>query len=119
MDKHKRYYVPSNGTEGCGFTDHYCANCIHEKFMHTNNHGDTQCEILNNSFLNWPQPIEEWVYDENNKPICTNFKKWDWGKDDDGNWIEPTPPPFDDPNQLVMPFLFDELEIPKQQYQTT
>lgn len=49
---------------------------------------------------------DEWVYDENDRPTCTAFVKWDWGRDDDGNWIEPVIPPPDDPNQLVMPFIF-------------
>jgi hypothetical protein len=37
----------------------------------------------------------------------------DWDKDDDGNWIEPAPPPIDDPNQLCLPFIFDEIGIKK------
>lgn len=54
---------------------------------------------------------EEWIYDENERPTCTAWKKWDWGRDDDGNWIDPPEPPIDDPRQLCMPFIFDELNI--------
>jgi len=41
------------------------------------------------------------------------MEEWDWGRDDDGNWIAPLETPPDDPNQLCFPFLFDELEILK------
>lgn len=68
--------------------------------------------------VNDPKYPEEWTYDANGSPVCTAWQKWDWGKDDDGNWIEPAPPPIDDPRQLTMPFIFDELNIPKQQTQT-
>ena len=114
-------YRPSNGTEGLGFVEHYCANCIHGKYEHTGDTNDNPCEILTRSFMcgiddkDYP---EEWQYDDSNRPTCTAWKKWDWGRDDDGNWIEPAPPPTDDPNQLCMPFLFDELEIPKITKQT-
>lgn len=54
---------------------------------------------------------EEWIYDKDDKPTCTAFVKWDWGRDDDGNWIEPAPVPPEDPNQLVMPFILEELGI--------
>jgi len=56
---------------------------------------------------------EEWIYNEHGKPTCTKYVKWDWGKDDDGNWIEPPPPPIDDPNQLCLPFILDEIGVPK------
>ena len=107
-------YRPSNGTEGMIFVDEYCSHCIHEKFMHTQVHGDLQCEIFDKTLIydvkdkEYP---EEWTYDENGHGICTKFKKFDWGRDDDGEWKDPPPPPTDDPNQLVIPFIFDELEI--------
>ena len=113
------HYMPSNGTEGMGFMEHYCGNCIHEKFMHTNRDGDKQCEVLNRCFFNAPDPQPEWIYDENDQPICTEFKKFDWGRDDDENGLnEPPEPPTDDPNQLCLPFLFDELEIKKYDHST-
>lgn len=56
---------------------------------------------------------DEWTYDEHGKPICTKYKYWDWGRDDDGNWIDPTPIYPDDPNQLCLPFIFDEIGIQK------
>lgn len=114
-------YRPSNGTEGMCFVDTYCCNCIHEKFMHTQVRGDLQCDILDRTMLydvkdkEYP---EEWTYDDKGHGICTKFKKFDWGKDDDGNWVDPPPPPTDDPNQLVMPFIFDELKIEKHEQAT-
>lgn len=119
MKEDKNYYTPSNGTEGCGFVENFCAHCIHEKFMHTQNDNDLKCEILTTSFLNWPDPVEEWVYDENEQPTCTAYKKWDWGRDDEDGFNEPPEIPPDDPNQLCLPFIFDELNIKKQELQTT
>lgn len=105
-------WTPSNGSEGSWFTETYCEHCIHEKFVHTNNHADCKCEILSRSFLTWPDPLEEWIYDDNGEPKCTNHKRWDWGShDDDGGLNIPPPVIPDDPNQLCMPFIFDELNI--------
>lgn len=117
MAEERRKYQPSNGTEGCGFIECYCLNCINEKFMHTQKHGDLQCDILNRTMLfnvkdkEYP---EEWTYNEEGNPICTAFKKFDWGSDDDEDGLnEPPPLPTDDPNQLCLPFLFDEIGVPK------
>lgn len=103
-------YRPSNGTEGEYFMDKYCGHCIHDN-------GDNKvCDIMMRSMcfdIEEKEYPEEWTYDENDKPTCTAWKKWDWGRDDDGNWIEPVIPPPDDPNQLCLPFIFDELGIPK------
>jgi hypothetical protein len=101
-------YRPSNGTEGEGFMGCFCYQCIHD------NGDDKLCEIISLTMcldVNDKDYPEEWTYDEQNNPTCTKFVKWDWGKDDDGNWIQPSPPPIDDPNQLCLPFIFDELGI--------
>lgn len=108
-----RKYRPSNGTEGMIFSDHFCDKCLNQ---HPDPDCKPQCMILMRAFmyeLKDKEYPEEWQYDENDIPTCTAFVKWDWGKDDDGNWKEPPPPPIDDPAQLIMPFIFDELEIPK------
>lgn len=103
-------YRPSNGTEGMGFTECYCSNCIHEKFMHTQNHDDKKCDILSRSFLfelgdeEYP---EEWVYIDG-KPTCTAYQHWDWFGGPWGNdFQEPPPDPVDDPAQLMFPFMID------------
>lgn len=111
-----KLYRPSNGDEGRCFADSFCMNCIHGKYEHTGDVNDNPCEILSRSFLaeiNDPLYPKEWVYGEDGKPTCTSFIKWDWGKDDDGNWIDPPkyPPDTDNPNQLCMPFIFEELNI--------
>lgn len=109
----ERKYRPSNGTEGEGFIEHYCRNCIHGKYEHTCDTNDNPCDILTRSLVcsiddkDYP---EEWVYNEQGRPTCKAHVPWDWQRDDDGNWIEPEPPPPYDPNQLVMPFAFEELE---------
>lgn len=111
-------YRPSNGTEGMGFTDHFCDRCIHQ-------HPDPNkecCEILMRTMcysVDHEKYPEEWTYDENGSPTCTAWKKWDWGRDDDGRWIDPPETPPDDPNQLCFPFLFCELEINQIKKQTT
>lgn len=111
-------YRPSNGTEGMAFTDHFCDRCIHQ-------HPDwagRQCNILATTMVydttddRYP---EEWTYDDKGSPTCTAWKKWDWGRDDDGNWVEPPEPPVDDPNQLCFPFIFDELNINQHARRTT
>lgn len=109
-------FRPSNGTEGIIFHDAFCARCIHEKFMHTQCHGDLQCDILNRSLLfdkaEKGYPIEM-QYNNEGWPVCINWKQWDWGSDDDDNGPNEPPSVYpDDPNQLCFPFLFDELEIP-------
>lgn len=115
-----RKYRPSNGTEGCMFIEEYCLNCIHGKYEHTQNHADNPCEILTRSFLydlkdkEYP---EEWTYDDEGFPICTAYRKFDWGRDDDGNLPLDPELPTDDPNQLCLPFIFDEINIPKTQPQ--
>lgn len=116
-----RPYRPSNGSEGDCFIHTHCYNCINGKYEHTGDVNDNPCDILSRSFWceigdkNYP---EEWQYNDDGNPTCTAWTKWDWGRDDDGNWIEPAPPPIDDPNQLCMPFIFDELEIKQSQPET-
>jgi len=109
-----RKYRPSNGTEGCAFMEYFCERCIHEKFIHTMKHGDAQCNIADRSLiydLKDPEYPEEWIYDDDGHPTCTAWKKWDWGNDDDENGLNEPPPVYpDDPNQLCLPFLFEELE---------
>lgn len=86
----------------------------HERFLHTADDKDRKCEILSKSMiydLNDKEYPEEWTVDEKNNPFCTNYCFWDW--DNDGNPDDPqnpkAPVPYD-PNQLVMPFLTEELE---------
>jgi len=54
-------------------------------------------------------------------PLCEEraedyYQEW-WDDNEDGNNRKELPIPVPD-NQLVMPFIFDELEIPNQQIQT-
>ena len=105
-------YRPSNGTEGMWFEDKFCDNCINQ-----NPNPDLKpfCEILCNALcydLSDKEYPSEWTYDVNGKPTCTSFKKWDWGNDGDPN--DPENPKYvapDSPNQLVMPFLLEEIGI--------
>lgn len=112
----KRKYQPSNGTEGMYFTEEHCMQCLH---CDPDPDGKKQCEIMMRSFLysvNDPEYPSEWTYDENDKPTCTNWQKWDWGNDGDpddrDNPKAPPPPP--DPNQLDMfPLYPDETVFEK------
>lgn len=80
-------YQPSNGTEGMIFMEHFCENCIHEKYLQDPEKFDDEkdkCRILSNSMIysvNDPEYPIEWTYDENDKPTCTNWVKWDWDND--------------------------------------
>lgn len=106
-------FTPSNGTEGMIFCGAFCDRCIHEKFTHTQNHADKQCEILNASLLydfGTDKYPKEWVYNEEGWPVCTAWVKWDWNKGDDGNWNDPPEPQPDDPMQLCLPFATEEIE---------
>lgn len=109
-------FMPSNGTEGMIFTEAFCEHCLHEKFSHTQEHGDKQCDIMNRSIIHWyepkhPQYPKEWVFNTEGWPICTAWQKWDWNRDDDGNWNDPPRPEPEDPNQLVMPFIIEDVPI--------
>jgi hypothetical protein len=58
-------YTPSNGTDGMIFMSNWCDNCSKEK----------RCPILTDKLLNgYDSKKKEWVY-QDNKPICTAFKK--------------------------------------------
>lgn len=98
-------YRPSNGTEGMYFTSRFCDRCAHEKWSHTQQNGDKQCDILSRSMMcdlkdeNYPK---EWQYDKEDKPTCTMFKFHKWERDADGNWNDPAEPEFIDPNQLKL-----------------
>lgn len=105
-------FYPSNGTEGMIFTDSFCDQCLHEKFTHTQNENDASCNILMRTMVYSPKDTEyprEWIYNAEGWPTCTKWQKWDWGKDDDGNWNDPPKPGPDDPAQLLMPFDIWEL----------
>lgn len=95
-----RKYQPSNGTEGMWFTEKFCCRCIHEQAMQSSDQNGKMCEIFTKTLVTDPKDDDypgEWIYDEEGKPTCTNFKEHHWKKDDNGNWIEPE---IDDPNQL-------------------
>ena len=112
MSKPGEKYCPSNGTEGEYFMEKFCYHCIHD------NGDKVICPILMASMSYYPSDPKfpkEWIYDGLGNPTCTNHKRWDWGKDDDGNWIEPPLGPTDDPNQLCFPFIMDEIGVPKSQ----
>lgn len=106
-----RKYRPSNGTEGMSFIDDFCCNCIHE---HPNPDSKPKCDLLSASFcydINEPGYPKEWIYDENDKPTCTAFTRWDWNNDGDPNDPEnPKAPTPTDPNQLCLPFIIEEIE---------
>jgi len=101
---------PSNGTEGMIFTDKYCMNCIN---CDPNPNGKKQCMILCNSMaysINDKEYPKEWVYDENDKGICTSYQKWDWENDGDPDDLDnPKAPTPVAPNQLMLFSVADEI----------
>lgn len=88
-------YRPSNSDEGFWFISKFCENCIHGKYEHTMDLNDKPCEILSRSMFG---QANEFVYDQDNKPSCTAFRKFQWEQNENGEWNE-APPPLD-PNQL-------------------
>ena len=103
-----RKYQPSNGTEGEWFMGKFCDQCIHE---HPKPDVDPECEIIILTMglsVNHKDYPEEWCYNENDKPTCTKFQKWDWGNDYDG-FNEPPEPELIDPNQLMLFSITDEI----------
>ncbi|MEE9573009.1 MAG: hypothetical protein V3W20_08180 [Candidatus Neomarinimicrobiota bacterium] len=104
-------YQPSNGTEGMYFEEEHCLQCIN---CDPHPCGDKQCQIWCNALcysINDPEYPEEWVYDDNDKPTCTNHVKWDWGEDGDPDDPDnpKAPKPVPD-NQLFLPFVANEIE---------
>lgn len=102
MDNKVRSYCPSNGSEGEWFISQYCAKCIHEQFLHTQNGNHKTCKILSDTMVfsvNDPGYPKEWIYDNEGNPDCTAFKKWEWQFDEHGNPVEDELP-TEDPNQL-------------------
>jgi len=92
-------FMPSNGTEGMRFTEAFCDNCLHQ---HPDPDKKPQCfEILMKSLMD-EQP-DEWIFNSEGWPVCTAWKKWDWGNDRDG-WNEPPTPEPRNPRQLILPF---------------
>ena len=92
-------YRPSNGTEGMIFMDAFCGQCFHDRCQ--------DCEIVAMTMaydLTDEEYPKEWVYDNEGWPICTKWQKWDSGAGE-----EPTEPEPDDPNQLMFPFMIDEI----------
>lgn len=107
-------YRPSNGTEGDCFLSNYCAHCLYD---HPHPEKEPKCDILTASMCfgkDEPGYPQEWVWAMSDRfdgvyPTCTKYVHWDWGTDDEPN--EPPPPPEpENPNQLCMPFIIDEIE---------
>jgi hypothetical protein len=121
-----KVFMPSNGTEGMIFTDAFCDCCIHEKFSHTQNHADKKCDIMSRSIIYWYEPNnpeypKEWRFNAEGWPVCEAWVKWDWGNDGDPD--DPDNPNYrqpDDPNQLCLPFVLQDIErnvtIPQRHY---
>lgn len=117
MSKNRKYQ-PSNGTEGEYFTDQFCMQCIH---CDPDPEGDKQCDILCATLcynVKDPEYPEEWIYDKEDNPTCTAWVKWDWGNDGDPDDLDnPKAPIPEDPNQLCMPFILDEIGENKKEFE--
>jgi len=69
-------YRPSNGTEGMDFMDKFCDRCWKEESYRRTQKG-TGCKILCKTMvydINDPEYPEEWTYDEDGNPTCTEFE---------------------------------------------
>ncbi len=105
-------YQPSNGTEGMWFMEEYCMNCLH---CDPDPNGRKQCEVMCAAMcynIDEPKYPKEWVYDENDHASCSKWQKWDWSNDGDPDDRDnPKAPIPENPNQLCLPFIFDEIGI--------
>lgn len=113
----EKLYRPSNGTEGEAFIYNWCRNCIHGAYEHNPN--AKSCEIVSRSFcfeVKDPEYPKEWCY-QNNKAVCTAFVKWDWGNDGDPNDPDiPKAPVPEDPMQLCLPFIIEDVPVTKKEF---
>jgi len=105
MGKAGEKFRPSNGTEGCFFEDKFCSQCRNEKFMHTQDTNDKQCDILNDALtfdLDEEKYPKEWTYDEAGDPTCTAYVHKVWEFDINGKETNPEEEEEEtlDPNQL-------------------
>lgn len=89
----------------------HCFQCIHEN---PNAEKKPKCDIMTLSMcydINDKEYPSEWCYNENGKPTCTKFVKWDWDNDGDPNDHDnPKAPIPDNPNQLCLPFITEQIE---------
>lgn len=106
-------FYPSNGTEGMIFIDAFCEQCIHERWLHRQDQDrdEDKCDILSRTMIykpGDPEYPEEWIYNDEGWPVCTKWQKFDWGNEDDG-WNEPPEPEPEDPNQLMLFSIADDV----------
>ncbi len=116
-------FRPPNGTDGMIFSEAFCEQCIHERWIHhqDENREKDKCEIWSNVLIFDVSDNEyppEWIFNEEGWPVCTNWQKFDWGDDHDG-WNEPPEPPYEpqDPNQLMLFSIADDIlenHVPQQ-----
>ncbi len=62
-------YLPSNGTEGISFEDHWCCRCKREEKFRENFDGEYACNIVATACF---EQVPEWIY-MNGSPVCTEF----------------------------------------------
>lgn len=94
----KGNYMPSNGTEGCGFIESFCGRCLHERWLHypEEDRDEDKCRIFTDSMIK--DYVPEWIYD-NGEPRCTEFVPFDWDNEDpEGD--PPKKPILPDPRQI-------------------
>lgn len=112
-DRCGKPFRPANGTEGEMFMEAFCYQCIHERWTHRmkEDRDEDKCDTMSRSILYDLEDKEypnEWVFNSEGWPVCTRWKKFDWGSGDDPREPPPPPPP-EDPMQLLMPFSMADL----------
>ncbi len=94
-------YRPSNGTEGMIFMDEFCDRCYYDRNQDCPIIVLTMC--LETEDKDYPP---EWIY-IGETPTCTKFRADRYGPDDGPSPPQPKIP--EDPNQLCLPFEFNEI----------
>lgn len=85
------------------FQENVCSECVHECFLHTQDHKDYQCPIWNKAYLEEVMP-EEWS-NQKGKIVCSKYKHYVW-QDWLGNLVRPSVDQIEvpelNPNQLSL-----------------
>lgn len=97
-------YIPYSSNDIMDFAEAFCMNCIHEKFILTQDDDHRKCEILTAQMMldSDEEGRDEWILGKDGQPCCTAFERFNWF-DIEGNLIDEPELPVNDPNQLKLP----------------
>lgn len=74
----ERKYRPSNGCEGAGFMDRFCAQCKRDEAFQKDPANNDGCDIAARTMaynIDDPEYPSEWTIDDNGCAKCTSFDR--------------------------------------------